>query len=207
MRRWFMLGLLALCLVGTVLLVTFLMGAQMRAQAQVPTGSIPTVTGSPVNAMITVIPNEQGYANLRSGPGTIGYDLVGVLPIGAQAPAIGRSIGGAWVQIAYPSVRGGVAWIYKDLVRLDGTPPIIEPPPTNTPQTTATIDATLAAQFLVEIPVTRLPTYTPPPTISIPTFVANTAGASPGRVPMGLIIILLAAMGIFGTIVSFLRGR
>lgn len=185
-------------------------GAQAYSNsiAQIPTGSIPTVTGTPVGALIIVMDSEVGYANVRSGPGTVGYDIVGILPEGSQAPAIGRSPGGDWIQIVYPGAPGNVAWIYKDLVTLRGTVPVVEPPPTPTPRFTATIDPTLAAQFLVEIPATRLPTFTPPGEIDpIPTYAVQTPARTTGRLPMGLLIIGAGVLGLFGLLISFLRGR
>jgi hypothetical protein len=176
--------------------------------AQVPTGSIPTVTGTPIEAIIIVRSNaEQDQVNVRSGPGTIGYDIVGVLAVGEQAPAIGRSPGGDWVEIVYPGVQDGVAWVYSPLVEVRGSLPIVEPPPTPTPRVTPTIDPTLAAQFLVEIPPTRLPTFTPPPPLHIPTFTANSAGGVAGGLPMGFVIIGMAVLGVFGLLISFLRGH
>ena len=50
-----------------------------------------------------------------------------------------------------------------------GPLPIVEPPPSPTPQYTATIDPTLAAQFVITIQPTRLPTFTEPAPIVIPT--------------------------------------
>lgn len=180
---------------------------QARQPAQVPTGSIPTVTGTPVGALVFVKENEQGFANVRSGPGTVGYEIVGVLQVSQQVPALGRSPGGDWIQVAYPGVPGGVAWIYADLVDVRGSLPVVEPPPTPTPAVTPTIDPTLAAQFLVEIPATRLPTYTAPAPISMPTFSVESPITEPRRVPMGLIIVVLGVVGLFGFLISLLRGR
>ena len=86
--------------------------------AQIPTGSIPTVTGTPVGALAIVLANEQGFINVRAGPSTVAYDIIGVLVEGSQVPAIGRSPGGDWVEVAYPGVPGGVAWIWSDLVEV-----------------------------------------------------------------------------------------
>jgi hypothetical protein len=173
--------------------------------AQVPTGSIPTVTGTPAGAIAVVLDNDQGFVNLRSGPGTLAYDIVGVLVTGQQAPALGRSPGGDWIQIVYPGGPGGTAWIYTDLVEIRGKLPIVEPPPTQTPAVTATIDPTLAAQFLVEVPPTRLPTFTPPPPLTLPTVQPNApVEIVPTRVPMGLVIIGLLVVGVMGTFISFL---
>src|SRR5512136_2280425 len=83
--------------------------ARADLPAQIPTGSIPTVTGTPVGALVVVLDNEQGFVNLRSGPSTVGYDIVGVLVVGEKAPAVGRSSGVDWIQVAYPGVVGGVS--------------------------------------------------------------------------------------------------
>ncbi len=112
---------------------------------------------------------DQEQVNVRAGPST-NYDIVGVLIVGQEVPALGRTVGGDWVQIAYPGVPEGVAWVYSPLVSVSSDLPIVEPPPTPTPQTTPTIDPTLAAQFINEIPPTGLPTFTPPPPLVIPTF-------------------------------------
>lgn len=196
-----------ICLASGGLLFMQVTSAQAELNAQIPTGSVPTVTGTPTGAMALVLDNEQGYANVRYGPSTIGYDVVGVLIPGQQVPALGRSTGGDWVQIAYPGVPGGIAWVFADLVRVEGRLPVVEPPPTPTPRVTPTIDPTLAAQFLVEVAPTRPPTYTPPPPINIPTFSQEVPNTGTGRVPMGLLIIGMAVVGLFGTLISVLRGR
>jgi len=177
-------------------------------QGQIPTVAIPTVTGTPQGAMITVKnTGNQDQINVRSGPGTIGYDIIGVLVISQTAPALGRTPGGDWIQIVYPGVPGGVAWVYAPLVDLSGTVPIVEAPPTPTPRVTPTIDPTLAAQFLIDLQPTRLPTYTAPPPISIPTFEPVNSLGSNSRLPMGFVIIGLTVLGLFGMLISVLRGR
>ena len=165
--------------------------------AQMPTVDIPTVTGTPTGPMITVKSDaEQNQVNVRSGPGTY-YDKVGVLLAGQQAPAKGKSVGGEWVWIEYPGVAGGSAWIYAPLVDLSpGNLPVVEPPPTPTPLVTPTIDPTLAAQFVITVAPTRLPTFTEPPPLAIPTFTDTNLVNAPGGVPMGLIIFFLAGMGV-----------
>jgi hypothetical protein len=175
--------------------------------AQIPTVAIPTVTGTPLGSMAMVKKDaDQEQVNVRAGPST-NYDIVGVLIAGQQVPARGRSVGGDWVQIEYPGVPGGVAWVYSPLVDVTGGLPVVEPPPTPTPQTTPTIDPTLAAQFIDEIPPTRLPTFTPPPPLVIPTFQAQASPTGNVGIPMGFIIIGLGVVGLFGTLISLLRGR
>ena len=174
------------------------------AAAQQPTGSIPTVTGTPAGPIVIVTNPEQ--INVRAGPSDVRYESVGVLLTGETAPALGRSVDGNWIEIAYPGVPGGKGWIYAPLVNLSpGFLPILPPPPTSTPMTTATINPTLVAAFQVPLTPTRLPTFTAPPPLSIPTFTA--AGGTTAGVPIGFIIVGLAIIGIFGAVISFLRGR
>lgn len=205
-KIWAGLALVA----GLALLVGLLpaLPALASEQGQIPTVSIPTVTGTPLGAFITVKnTGNQDQINVRSGPGTIGYDIIGVLVISQTAPALGRTPGGDWIQIVYPGVPGGVAWVYAPLVDLSGTVPIVEAPPTPTPRVTPTIDPTLAAQFLIDIQPTRLPTYTPPPPVNIPTFEASNTLRGNSRLPMGFVIIGLTVVGLFGMLISVLRGR
>lgn len=201
----------SLILLGSIAIIIlfFLLGLSMPTVvgAQIPTGSIPTVTGSPMTAFVVVLDNEQGFANVRSGPGTLGYDVVGVLVVGQQAAALGRTVVGDWILIAYPGVPGGQAWIFKDLVEVEGDLQIMEPPPTQTPLTTATLDPTLAAQFQVEIIPTRMPTFTAPPDLVIPTYSDISSRSGTFGVPIGFIIIGMAVLGLFGLLISFFRGR
>lgn len=179
--------------------------ARAESLAQQPTVAIPTVTGTPVGITASVNPDQEKI-NVRSGPNT-DYPIVGVLVAGQKVPALGRSAGGDWVQIAYPGVPGGVAWVYAYLVTVNGTLPIVEPPPTPTPLVTPTIDPTLAAQFVLELAPTRLPTFTAPPPLAIPTFAQPEPPRSPLGVPMGFVITGLGVLGLFGLVVSFFRGR
>ena len=198
---------IVLLLLAATLLYPEVSTVDAKNNMQLPTGSIPTVTGTPAGATAVVLANEQGFANVRAGPSTIGYEIIGVLVVGQQVPALGRSSGGDWVQISYPGVPGGVGWIWSDLVDIRGTLPVVEPPPTPTPNVTPTIDPTLAAQFEIEMIPTRLPTYTAPAPVTIPTYEVEETANSPGDIPMGLVIIGLAVLGLFGTLISFLGGR
>lgn len=173
---------------------------------QVTLSPLPTVTGTPVGVTITV-KLDQEQINVRAGPGTT-YPLVGVLLAGQKVPAKGRSVGGEWILVVYPGAPGGVGWVYAPLVDPSGGAlPVVEPPPTPTPLVTATIDPTLAAQFIITTIPTRLPTFTPPPPLVIPTFQASAGGFSISGVPMGLVIVALAALGIFLGIFSLAQGR
>ncbi|MCX6064713.1 MAG: hypothetical protein NT121_03020, partial [Chloroflexi bacterium] len=117
------------------------------------------------------------------------------------------SPGGDWIQIHYDGVPGNVGWVYAPLVGLSANSglPIVEPPPTPTPATTPTIDPTLAAAFIPQLTATRLPTFTPPGPLVIPTY--ENAGPRTGGIPLGLVISLLVLVGGFGSLISFLRGR
>lgn len=130
---------------------------------QQPTGSIPTVTGTPVGVTATVLMGQEPQINVRKGPGTF-YDKVGVLLPGQVVPVKGKSAGGDWILIVSMGIPGNEGWVYSTYVRLSpGAVPIIEPPPTSTPLYTPTIDPTLAAQF-IETPIpTKLATFTQAP--------------------------------------------
>ncbi len=173
-------------------------------QQQQPTVAIPTVTGTPQGPVAIVYSDPEDQINVRSGPDVF-YPKVGVLINRQEVPALARTEGGVWVQIAYPGVAEGVAWVYAPYVRVTGELPIIPKPPTPTPRTTPTIDPTLASQFIAEIPPTRKPTYTPPPPLVIPTFEEQTAGTGTGGLPSGFIILGLVSIGVFGLVISFLR--
>jgi hypothetical protein len=173
---------------------------------QQPTVAIPTVTGTTTGPIAIVYSDPEEQINVRSGPG-VDYPKVGVLLNREQVPAIGATPGGSWVQIVYPGVDTGVAWVYAPLVRIQGNLPIVEPPPTPTPLVTPTIDPTLASQFIVDIPATRLPTFTPPPPLAIATFPPEETIAGTGGVPIGFVIIGLTVVGMFGLIISLLRRR
>ncbi len=176
--------------------------------AQRPTVDLPTVTSTPGGPTVRVKLENESQINIRSGPGYF-YDKVGVLLAGQVANAKGRSAGGDWILIEYPGIPGGLAWVYSPLVDLSpGSLPIVEPPPTPTPIATITIDPTLAAQFVVTAEVTRLPTFTAPPPLVIPTFQDNSPGTGTvGGIPMGLIIVSLAAIGVLVGVFSLAQGR
>ena len=170
-------------------------------QADTP---FPIVTGTPVGPTI-IVPDQ---VNVRTCPST-NCDLVGVLIAGQRASAIGRSSGGEWIQIIYPGVPGNVAWVYSAYVVLEAGQsllPIVEPPPTPTPRVTPTVDPTLAAQFnLGSVAPTRLPTFTPAPPIIQPTIEPDRNGNGTGFPPI-LAIIAFSVVGIFGLVISVLRG-
>ena len=175
--------------------------------AQSSTQIIPTVTSSPMGAYITVRPQEQDQINVRSGPAT-SYPKVGVLLIGQKMAAKGRSAGGDWILIEYPGVAGGEAWVYAPLVNLvGGELPIVAPPATPTPLYTPTVDPTLEARYIITEQPTSLPTFTQPPQLIIPTIPNTTEMGMLSRVPLGLIIIVMASAGLLIGIIAFIQNR
>ncbi len=208
MRQYQVKLLVGILLVGFVAWLGLTSTVRKDVLAQQPTVAIPTVTSSPFGPMVTVN-QDQEQINVRAGPG-VGdeYPIVGILEQGEKVPALGRSPGGDWIEIVYPTVNGGVAWVYSYLVTVSGGDlPIVAPPPTATPRVTPTIDPTLAAQLIVEIGPTRMPTYTQPPAIQMPTYTQAPAISVAGRLPMGFIIIGMAVIGLFGLMISVFRGR
>lgn len=189
------------CLIG----FTHINQAQAGPNRQQPTVSIPTVTSSPIGPVI-VVNGDQDQINVRTGPG-VNYPAIGILTARQQVPALGRSPGGDWVQIIYAGAPSGIAWVYAYLVTVLGNLPIVESPPTPTPLVTPTIDPTLVAQYIIELAPTRLPTFTPPPPLVIPTYAPVTTGRGSAGIPMGFLIVGLSVLGLFGLMISLLRGR
>jgi len=175
--------------------------------AQQPTVEIPTVTSTPGGPYIIVRSDQEAYINVRSGPG-IFYEKIGVLLPGQQMPAKGRSAGGDWIVIDYPGVPGSIAWVYAPFVDLTfGNLPIVEPPPTPTPLYTSTIDPTLAAQFIITSAPTRLPTYTEPAPLVIPTYEDGISGGSILGIPVGMIILVILSLGVVLGLFAFTQNR
>ena len=194
------IGFLSLCLL--------LAGLTMAVQAANPGPVAPILQAVPTATFAgpTILVPE--LVNVRLGP-AVEYDQVGVLIAGQRAPALGRSEGGKWIQIVYPGVPGNIAWVYAPYVVLEppsATLPIIEPPATPTPRVTATVDPTFAAQFnLGDAPPTRLPTFTPVEPLLQPTPIPTEAVTGAGVPPIFAILGFLV-IGLFGTIITFLRG-
>ena len=157
---------------------------------------------TPAGVYATVTYSED--INVRGGPNTVHYPIVGRLAPGAVIPALGVSEGHEWVEIAYPGAPNGVGWVYAIYVSISGGElHVVEPPPTSTPPVTATLDLTLAAAFETQPTQTRLPTFTPPPPLSVPTF-TDTGQPTASRSVFGIFIISLGLIGGIGLIVSFI---
>jgi hypothetical protein len=197
--------LLAICAAGLCLgLASFgIPGGIVHAQQ--PTGSIPTVTGTPAGPVVTVYTDQQ-VINVYAGPGAYDYPKVGVLLAGEKAYALAYSVDEDWIQIIYLGAPGGKGWIYAPLVSFTpGELPRVPDPATATPRTTPTLDPTWVAAYGIQLEPSRQPTFTPPAPLEYPTF-TSTTGTGP-RLPIGLAILILALIGVLGAVISFLRGR
>lgn len=206
MHRW-----LKVVLFGSVaaifVVIVVNVPTQSVANAQQPTGSIPTVTGT-VSGPIVTIYSDLKQVDIYAGPSTYLYPAVGVLLAGESVPALGRGTDPDWIQVFYPGVPGSRAWVYAPYVRISpgARLPTVEAPPTPTPFSTPTINPTLAAAFIAPETPTRLPTFTPPAEIIVPTFVDDAANQA-NRIPIGLVIFSLGFVGAMGVLIAFLRGR
>lgn len=184
--------------------------SQSSVHAQQPTGSIPTVTGTPAGAIVALYLDENHpQENVYSGPSIYLYPAIGVLLAGQEVPAYGYSEDKNWIQIYYPGVPNSVAWVYAPYVQIKkiGELPVLNAPPTPTPASTPVINInpTLVAAFITQVIPTRLPTFTPPAPLSIAIFVDDESNAN--RMPMGLLIFGFGFVGALGAIISFLQGR
>lgn len=176
----------------------------VRVRNRVVAQAASTATPGGPSPFITVTYIEP--INVRTGPSTVYYPVIGQLPVGATAPALGKSPSFAWIEIAYPPGPGGVGWVYAANVTLSpGFLQVIEPPPTATPLATSTIDPTFAAQFNIQPTATRLPTFTPPAPLVIPTF-PPTADSAP-HFSMGILILAIGLVGALFLLFSFLTRR
>ena len=181
-----------------VFLGTFFASASTVVLAQQPTDTPASASGM----YITVI-TEEPQINVRMGPNSSIYPVVGTLPTGSTVPALGRSQGGDWIQIEFRDAPNGAGWVYSPLVRVSpGTLKIVEPPPTPVQPATPTIDPTLAAQFVIVPTTTRPPTFTPPPSLVVPSFTQAPVKDSSNSVPLAVIIIAFAVLGSIGFLLS-----
>ena len=194
--------LFSLIIIGVSLLTFIPVNANLIQQ---PTIGIPTVTGTPKGVTATIGLDQEEPINVRSGP-SVFFDKIGVLLPGQELPVLGKTAGGDWILIEYLGVPGNIGWIYAPYVVLTpGEIQIVEPPPTPSPIMTKTINPTLAAQFIVTPISTRLPTFTPAPPMIIPTYMDYSISAAPGGIPMGLIILVIAGLGVLIALFSKIR--
>ncbi len=192
-RIWFkaLMGLLAVTGLGWG---TLLIPNQVEAFQDVST---------PTGVFVTVTYTDP--INVRGGPSTVYYPIVGQLNPGDVVPALGVSPGREWVQVSFPSAASGTGWVYASFISLSGGElRIVEPPPTPTPLATATIDPTLAAAFNVQPTSTRLATFTPPAPLEV--IEMDPPVSTPRMAAPGIFIMVLGLIGGIGLLVSiFLR--
>lgn len=188
------------------LVIVLLLGLPRNpVAAQQSDSATPSATAAGT-AYITVTYIEP--INVRSGPSSFDYPVVGSIPVGGTAPATGRSPAGEWIQIVFQDGPRGTGWVYAANVSLSpgALLPIVEPPPTPTPVMTSTLNPTFVAAFQILPTSTRLPTFTPPPSLVFPTF-TNPATASSGRAITTWVILILGLIGILGLAITFFRRR
>ncbi len=163
-------------------------------------------TPSSGEVFVTVTYPEQ--INIRNGPSTVLYEIIGNMQPGETAQALGVSPGRDWVQIVFPPGPGGIGWVHTSLIAISaGTLQIVEPPPPPTPRTTPTVDPTLAAAYVFEPTATRMPTFTPPPTLEILQFTESPATKPGSGVPMGAFVLGSGILGVLGYLISLVRRR
>ncbi len=165
-----------------------------HGEAQAQSGVVVTVTYSePIN--------------VRGGPSTVYYPIVGRVFPGDVLPALGVSPGREWVQVSYPDAPGGVGWLYAAYVTVSGGElKVVEPPPTSTPIATATINPTFAAAFIFQPTPSRMPTFTPPPPLAIPQFTDSAARRPVGLAP-GMIVLLLVVIAVVVFLITYALNR
>ena len=179
------------------------------------TASTPTVvqaqqsTETPTLGLFITVITDEPQINVRLGPSSSIYPVVGTLLRGATAPALGRSQGGDWVQIEYPGAPNNKGWVYSPLVQV--SPPgillVVEPPPTPVPPPTSTIDPVLAEQFKIAPTNTRLPTFTPPPPMAVTVYTQAPSSAMDEAIPVGIVILALFSLGVIGFLLSAIVRR
>jgi uncharacterized protein YraI len=188
---WFkiLLGVLTVTSLGAGMLFSPKQAAAYRSQAATSSGVLATVIYSdPIN--------------VRGGPSTVKYPIVGHLNPGDVVPALGVSPKREWVQISYPDSPDGKGWVYAIFVEISGGElHIVEPPPTAVPPASPTLDLTMAAAFDVQPTQTRMPTFTPPPPLTVPQFADAGSSHAPSVFPY--FIIGLGLLGAIGLLASF----
>ncbi len=190
---------------GAALCLGLGLAISSRARVLAQGGATQTPAAS---VYITVLNNiGEPAINVRSGPSTAYYPIIGQLPVGATAPALGVSPGRAWIQISYPAGPAGVGWVYAEYVSLSpGYLPVVQPPPTPTLPATATFDPTWIAQFNLQPTPSRLPTFTPPAPLAMPTF-SDPPHRPSGGFRAGMLILAFGAIGSLGLAISLIGRR
>lgn len=193
MRQFWFKTLLGVLTVAGLGAGAFLSPRQAEAYQDVST---------PTGVFVTII--YDGPLNVRSGPGTYVYPTIGTLAPGDVVPALGISPGRDWIQISFPSSPDGKGWVSASPTYVSvsgGGLMVVEPPPTPV-LPTATTNPTLAAAFNAQPTQTRMPTFTPPPPLTVPQFTEENTGGGSGGV-VGIFILSLGLLGSIGLLVSY----
>jgi hypothetical protein len=167
---------------------------------QVPTPTLPTLRAEAYDQDV----------NVRSGPGT-DYERVGTLVRGQSGAILGQAqTYGVWLKIVYVGGPENTGWVAQDVVKVIGDlgqAPTMLPPPTPTlpPAPTLVITTTVVAPGTSE--VGRLPTFTAPPPAAYPTLLPVQGLHDESGFPPAILIVSLAVLGGFGTLISLLRRR
>jgi len=176
----------------------------------------PAVAAPPRQASTPTLPALRAEAsdtdvNVRGGPGTY-YDRVGTLVKGQSGEILGQTQMGPylWLKIVYVGGPDNTGWVSSDVVRVVGdlgTAPTLEAPPTPTlpPLPTSEITVTVAATTTVA--TAALATFTPAPPVVHPTLLPVQGVREGGGFPPAVFIIGLLVLGVFGGLISLLRGR
>ncbi|MCY4064548.1 MAG: SH3 domain-containing protein [Chloroflexi bacterium] len=198
-----------------------------NAQARAPTIT-PSFTPTPLPAARLQALQSAGNVNVRALP-DIESDLLGTIAHGTLYPVLRNYY--RWYELSFELSPNGRAWVYGDLVTIEGDPALIEvidnlqavvapgslaaiggenADRTDTnPRTIEIATGEADAASVVEvIEATPLPTYTPPATQ--PSFVhqLEVVEASEPRLldlPPLLPILALAGLGFVGLLISMLR--
>jgi Bacterial SH3 domain len=204
--------------VGTWIFLTFglatiiFMGSfenPVAAQQSDTVTPLPTVTITVAAGMPYITVTYIEPINVRTGPSSFDYPVVGTLPVGGTAAAVGRSPAGEWIEIEFPASPRGTAWVYAANVTVsppNALLPVVEIPPTPAPFATNTLNPTFVAAFAIVPTSTRLPTFTPPPPLAIPTY-QNEVPASSGRAGTAWLMAGLGLIGIIGIVITSFRRR
>jgi hypothetical protein len=198
-------GLWLFLILGFLSLLSFGTAWNHAAAMQLNRGTpSSTAVGTPSGAYITVTYIEP--INVRTGPSSFDYPVIGSIPVGGIASAIGRSPAGEWIQIVFSEAPHGTGWVYAANVSLspDALLPIVEPPPTPSPLETPTLNPTYVAAFQIAPTATNLPTFTSPPPLVFPTY-NNPENSSSGRAISTWVIVVLGLTGIAGIALTSLR--
>jgi len=90
----------------------------------------PVSTDTPTEIIPQIVVQAADGVTVRSGPGA-DFAFLAVLPQGSIAPATGRNVEEAWVQISFDDAADGVGWVFATQVELNF--PIADLPIVNTP--------------------------------------------------------------------------